>query len=182
MKKEKLFAAVLSLSFALGAISPVFADSDKLWTIEELIEENNRRAEEIRKAMEEYDYEESIKPSEKPNPPKKEDQASSGQVVDDGPCSEKGGPSIEKGGSEEVEKLSSVKVETEPPKEMQPKEPMVKLAKAKKEAEQNVKTANFLMEKYPNTVRNVRSELEKLIKEAEELIRKANELLAKHRI
>lgn len=180
MKKQKLFAAALSLSFALGAISPVFADSDELWTIDELVEENNRRAEEMRKLIEEDDYENSNKPSEKSNPPKKEDQASSGQVVDDGPCSEKGGPSIEKGGPAEVKTLPSL--EDENPKEIQPKEPMVKLAKAKNKAKQTVKTANLLIEKYPNTVRNIRSELEKLIKEAEELIRKADELLAKYKI
>lgn len=194
MKKQKLFAAALSLSFALGAISPVFAEPYAYtdWDIsdedlEAVRKERQEVSEKMRKLIEEDDYENSNKPSEKPNPPKKEDQASSGQVVDDGPCSEedgflieKSGPSIEKGDPAEVKKLPSL--EDENPKEIQPKEPMVKLAKSKNKAKQTVKTANFLIEKYPNTVKRVRPQLEKLIKEAEELIRKADELLAKYKI
>lgn len=180
MKKQKLFAAALSLSFALGAISPVFADSDELWTIDELVEENNRRAEEMRKLIEEDDYENSNKPSEKSNPPKKEDQASSGQVVDDGPCSEKGGPSIEKGGSGEVEEVPKSDVNNNVTKKAETDESIKELKEARDTARQLVATGKLLIKYYPNTIKKVRPQLEKLIRQAEALLYEADRLLAEY--
>ena len=187
MKKQKLFAAALSLSFALGAISPVFADSDELWTIDELVEENNRRAEEMRKLIEEDDYENSNKPSEKSNPPKKEDQASSGQVVDDGPCSEKdgsliekGGPSIEKGGLSEIEELPKSEANNNVSKKAEPDESIKELKEARDTARQLVATGKLLIKYYPNTIKKVRPQLEKLIRQAEALLYEADRLLAEY--
>lgn len=173
MKKEKIFAAALSLSFALGAVSPVFADSDELWTIEELVEENNRRAEEMRKLIEEDDYEDSIKPSEKPNPPKKEDQESSGQVVDDGPCSEKGGSSA-------AENLPKSDVNNNVSKKSEPDESIKELREARDTARQLVITGKLLIKYYPNTIKKVRPQLEKLIRQAEALLYEADRLLAEY--
>ena len=180
MKKQKLFAAALSLSFALGAVSPVFADSDELWTIDELVEENNRRAEEMRKLIEEDDYENSNKPSEKSNPPKKEDQASSGQVVDDGPCSGKGGPSIEKGGSGEVEEVAKSDVNNNVTKKAETDESIKELKEARDTARQLVATGKLLIKYYPNTIKKVRPQLEKLIRQAEALLYEADRLLAEY--
>lgn len=172
MKKEKLFAAALSLTFALGAVSPVLADSDMLSDGEETINEMERNYEELRKLAEEDDYENSIKPSEKPNPPKKEDKPASGEVEKGGSSTEKGGPSFEKGGPVEVENKVSKKAE--------PDESIKELREARDTARQLVATGKLLIKYYPNTIKNVRPQLEKLIRQAEALLYEADRLLAEY--
>ena len=184
MKKQKLFAAALSLSFALGAISPVFADSDDFEKdLESLVAENEKYAKEIDKIIKENEGEyegEVAKPSEKPNPPKKEDKASSGQVVDDGPCSEKGGPSIEKDGSGEVEEVPKSDVNNNVTKKAETDESIKELKEARDTARQLVATGKLLIKYYPNTIKKVRPQLEKLIRQAEALLYEADRLLAEY--
>ena len=194
MKKQKLLAAALSLSFALGAISPVFAEPYAYtdWDIsdedlEAVRKERQEVSEKMRKLIEEDDYENSNKPSEKPNPPKKEDQASSGQVVDDGPCSEedgflikKGGPSIEKGGLSEIEELPKSEANNNVSKKAEPDESIKELKEARDIARQLVATGKLLIKYYPNTIKKVRPQLEKLIRQAEALLYEADRLLAEY--
>lgn len=177
MKKGKIFAAALSLSFALGAISPVFADTDGL---EDLLEENKRTADEISKILEEDDYEDSIKPSVKPNPPKKEDKKASGEVEKGGSSIEKGGPSIEKGGSSAAENLPKSDVNNNVSKKSEPDESIKELREARDTARQLVITGKLLIKYYPNTIKKVRPQLEKLIRQAEALLYEADRLLAEY--
>lgn len=177
MKKGKIFAAALSLSFALGAISPVFADTDGL---EDLLEENKRTADEISKILEEDDYESSIKQSVKPNPPKKEDKKASGEVEKGGSSIEKGGPSIEKGGSSAAENLPKSDVNNNVSKKSEPDESIKELREARDTARQLVITGKLLIKYYPNTIKKVRPQLEKLIRQAEALLYEADRLLAEY--